>query len=124
MQVAEKMHHIEIDIKGEIPKHILRFLKNNFGNQMKISSREDDSLVNIRDSTWYKNVKQKMTPAKYMKHLRESRELSQEHLGELLGNVSRQNVSNMENGKRGISKDKAIKLSKIFGIPVDRFLGI
>jgi len=47
---------------------------------------------------------------------------TQAKLGEKLGGLSRQNVSDMENNRRGISKDIAKKLSKIFKVPVDRFI--
>lgn len=122
MQAVVKTHHIEINIRGEISSSLLKYLKKNFGKDLKISQDENEKLQNIQETEWYKKTKQKMTPAKYMKHLRESRSMTQEHLGVLLGNVSRQNISNMESGKRAISKAKAIQLSKIFKMPVDRFL--
>ncbi len=121
MQAVVKTHHIEINVKGEIPNNLLQYLKKNFGKNLTISKNEEE-LINVRDTDWYKKIKSKMSPAKYMKHLRESRNMTQEQLGALLGNVSRQNISSMESGKRAISKDKAIKLSKLFKMPVERFL--
>jgi len=122
MQAVVKTHHIEINVKGEIPSSFLTYLKKNFGKKLKISNNSEEELINIRDTDWYKKTKSKMSPAKYMKHLRESRNMTQEQLGSLLGNITRQNISSMESGKRAISKDKAIKLSKIFNMPVERFL--
>ena len=121
MQAVVKTHHIEINVKGEIPISFLQYLKKNFGEDLVISKNEEE-LVNVRNTDWYKKIKSKMTPAKYMKHLRESRNMTQEKLGALLGDVSRQNISSMDSGKRAISKDKAIKLSKLFKMPVERFL--
>lgn len=121
MQAVVKTHHIEINVNGEIPISFLQYLKKNFGEDLVISKNEEE-LVNVRNTHWYKKIKSKMTPAKYMKHLRESRNMTQEQLGALLGDVSRQNISSMESGKRAISKDKAIKLSKLFKMPVERFL--
>lgn len=48
--------------------------------------------------------------------------LTQEDLGNLLGFFSKQNISEIERGKRGVSKDVAKKLSKIFGAPIEHFV--
>jgi len=40
----------------------------------------------------------------------------------MLEGFSRQNISEMEKGKRGISKETAKKLAKIFNKPVEKFL--
>ncbi len=122
MLAVVKMHHIEINVKGEIPNGFLTYLKKNYGTNLKISENSNEDKMNIKETNWYKKTKPKMSPSKYMKHLRESRNMTGEQLGILLGNISRQNISAMESGKRSISKDKAIKLSKIFKMPVERFL--
>ncbi|NQU62861.1 MAG: helix-turn-helix domain-containing protein [SAR324 cluster bacterium] len=48
--------------------------------------------------------------------------VSSRKLGEMLGGLLRQNVSGMENDRRGISKEMAKKLSKIFKVPADHFI--
>ncbi|MCU0822244.1 MAG: helix-turn-helix domain-containing protein [Spirochaetes bacterium] len=48
--------------------------------------------------------------------------MTQAELGKRLGNIPRQNISQMEKGKRGISKENAKRLAKIFDVPVDRFI--
>jgi plasmid maintenance system antidote protein VapI len=35
--------------------------------------------------------------------------------------MSRQKISDMERGRRTVSADTAIALSRVFGIPVERF---
>jgi len=49
--------------------------------------------------------------------------MTQKELGELLGGVPRQHVSNMERGIRAISKKVALNLAKIFNTSVDKFIG-
>ena len=53
-----------------------------------------------------------------LKKLRESKELSQEKLGDNLG-VSRQTINSIENGKFDPSLTLAIKLTKFFDEPID-----
>jgi transcriptional regulator with XRE-family HTH domain len=63
-----------------------------------------------------------MTPGKNMKIYRMNRGLTQLQLGELLGGIPKQHISNMENGKRPISLKMAKTLSKIFKVSVERFI--
>ena len=53
-----------------------------------------------------------------LKILRESKGLSQEKLGNILG-VSRQTINSVENGKYDPSLTLAIKLTKFFDEPID-----
>lgn len=46
----------------------------------------------------------------------------EKELGEKLGNYTRQHISDMENLRRSISKEVAKKLSKLFNVPIERFL--
>jgi DNA-binding XRE family transcriptional regulator len=57
-----------------------------------------------------------------MRIYRENFNMTQAELGKRLGNIPRQNISQMEKGKRGISKENAKRLAKIFDVPVDRFI--
>ena len=79
--------------------------------------------VRVVDTAWYKRMKRTSTPAIALKNYREMREFTQEQLAGKLGpTVSKQHVSNMENGRRGISIVMAKKLAKIFGTSPDRFI--
>ena len=82
----------------------------------------DEEYVNIIDTDWYKEINRKMKPGDYVQIYRENLGWTQEMLGKRLGHFSRQNVSAIENGRRGISKEVAKKLSTIFQIPIDRFV--
>ena len=48
--------------------------------------------------------------------------MTQEKLGEMLGGIPRQHVSNMERGTRSISIKTAQKLAQIFKVSVEKFL--
>ena len=47
---------------------------------------------------------------------------SQAELGKRLEGLSRHNISDMENNRRGISKDIAKKLGVVFDVSIDRFI--
>lgn len=51
-----------------------------------------------------------------------NRGLTQVELGEALGGIPRQHVSNMENGHRAISIKMARKMSTLLGAPIHRFI--
>ncbi len=58
-----------------------------------------------------------------VKELRESRNLSQEKLAEMLG-IPRPAVSQIENGARAVSADELVRMSKALGTHVETLLGI
>ena len=79
-------------------------------------------MVNIFDTEWYKEINASTSPGEVLKIYRENAGLTQEELGQKIGKFSRQKISDMERGKRNISKDAAKKLSRLFKVPLDRFL--
>ena len=119
MQVHVKTHHTKIDIQGEVSKKLLKVLKEDYGDKVVI---EDDEFEAALDMDWYKKTKTKMTPNDYMKVYRESRGMTQEKLGSMLGGLSRQHISDLEKGRRQISKELAKKLADIFKTSVDKFI--
>ena len=82
---------------------------------------KDDELVSIIDTKWYKNRKKDHNPGRNLKNYRTIYGLTQAVLAEKLG-VLTHHVSEMENGKRAISKAMALKLSEIFEVSPDRFI--
>ena len=78
--------------------------------------------IDITESEGYKKTKKSIQPGDYLRAYRDNAQLSQAKLGNLLEGFSRQNISEMEKGKRGISKETAKKLAKIFNKPVEKFL--
>jgi len=69
-----------------------------------------------------KKTKARMKPGDHMRAYRVSRGITQPKLGEALGGISRQNISDMENGRRPIGKEVAKKLTEIFNTSVEKFL--
>ena len=115
-----------LTIKGNIPNWMLSRLKKEYKTRLIIKKDVDKDykkdLLNIFETDWFSEIESKITPGENMRMYRENENLSQAALGEKLGNVPRQNISLMENDKRGISKETAKKLSNIFKVPVSRFI--
>ena len=122
MQAVVKTPHIEVNIKGMIPQRLISLLKEEYGEEVKVIDNDDDKLVNVFETPWYKNIKEVLTPGEVMRIYRGNRAMTQTRLGELLGGIPRQHISNMENGKRPISLNTAKKLAKLFNIPIERLL--
>jgi transcriptional regulator with XRE-family HTH domain len=80
------------------------------------------AFVAIFVADWYKKISSTTTPGEVLKIYRENAALTQEELGRKLGKFSRQKISDMEGGKRSISKEVAKKLCQLFQVPVERFL--
>ncbi len=122
MQAVVKTRHIDIKIRGRnIPTKLIYALKDEYGDKVKITD-DDDALVNILETPWYKDLKEKTTPGDTVRIYRQAKGWTQEKLGELLGDIPRQHISNMEHGKRPISSNTARKLAKLFNVPMDRFI--
>ena len=123
MQALVKTPHTDIRIKGEIPPRILEVLRHEYGTKLKIFEG-DDEVVLITETDWYREIKAQTTPGDAMRIYRENAGMTQAQLGEKLGDIPRQIVSNMERGKRPISVATARKLSAIFEVPASRFLDL
>ena len=82
----------------------------------------DDEAVNVFETAWYRDVKSKMTPGDNLRIYRENRGLTQAKLGEMLGDVPRQHISNMERGMRSISLKTARKLAVLFKVSPEKFI--
>ena len=107
------------EIKGKIPSEVIGYLKKKYGRDIEVVEEE---FVNIFDTKWYKEITTSTTPGEVLKIYRENLGLSQTDLGKKLGKFTRQKISDMENGKRNISKEVAKKLSRLFNVPIERFI--
>jgi len=123
MQALVKTHRTNIQIQGDIPSRILDVLRSEYGGKLKIYEGEDE-YVELTETDWYKEIKSQTTPGEAMRIYRDNQQLTQAQLGEKLGNIPRQIISNMERGKRSISLATAKKLSVIFNVPASRFLDL
>jgi len=60
MQAVVKTRHIDIKIRGKnIPTKLIYALKDEYGDKVRITD-DDDALVNILETPWYKDLKEKM----------------------------------------------------------------
>ena len=123
MQAVVKTPHIRIQIKGNIPKRILDALRKEYGSEVRLVLESEDEKLDIFETDWYKGIKEKLSPAKNIRIYRQNAGMTLQKLGDLLGKVPRQHISNMEKGTRPISKKTAIKLAQIFDVSVEKFIG-
>jgi len=122
MQAVVKTPHIEITIRGDIPSKLLSVLQEEYGEVMRLVEDPEEEIENIFESDWYKKLKEEVTPGDTLKIYRELYEWTQRELGEKLGGIPRQHISNMERGIRAISLKTARKLSKLFEVSIEKFL--
>jgi antitoxin component HigA of HigAB toxin-antitoxin module len=123
MQALVKTHRTDIRMQGDIPARILDVLRSEYGGDLKVYEG-DDEYVEATETDWYRNIQAQTTPGDAMRIYRENFGMTQAQLGEKLGNVPRQIVSNMERGRRPISLANAKKLAVIFNVPASRFLDL
>lgn len=120
MLAVVKMPHTEFKIEGDIPEKVIKFFKSEYGDRFTIN--EDEALVNVVESEWYKAMETNDHPGISVRVYRNNKGWTQTQLGKKLGNFSRQYISDIENARKGISKAMAKKLSQFFKVPIDRFL--
>jgi transcriptional regulator with XRE-family HTH domain len=83
---------------------------------------EDDNEYELAtEAAWYKEAQSKETPGSTLRFYRKLHKMTQAVLGEKLG-VSKQKVSNMENGIIPISRKTAYQLAEFFGRAPGRFI--
>jgi DNA-binding XRE family transcriptional regulator len=122
MLAVVKTPHIEINIKGDIPEKLISVLEEEYGQDVEISTEDDEELVNIFETDWYRDIKAQMIPGDYIRIYRENYGFTQTELGKRLGNIPRQHISNLERGSRNISLKMAKKLAKIFNVSPEKFI--
>ncbi len=100
----------------------LFYLQQEFGQNVKIVEDDEEELVNIFETNWYKQISATITPGDAIRVYRENFGLSPMELSQKLGNLTEDFVVEMECGKREISQEVAEKLGQFFEISVERFL--
>jgi len=119
MQVVVKKPHIRLE--GEIGSSLVKYLRDQYG-EIEVIEDEDDELVEVTKSDWYRSIRETITPGENIRMYRQVYGMTQDQLAEQLGNLTRQNISNMENGHRAISKNMAKRLSMLFDVSVEKFV--
>jgi DNA-binding XRE family transcriptional regulator len=110
------------EMRGNIPEAFLEVTRNFFGaDDVEVVDEKDDELVSITDTKWYKKRKAERDPGRNLKNYRGIHGYTQALLAEKLG-ILTHHISEMETGKRAISKAMALKLSEVFEVSPDRFI--
>jgi len=81
---------------------------------------DDEDLVPVESTDWYKKAKAKMTPAKALKIMRTNAGLTQKQLADKIG-IAKQNYNSLERGSRPISMMMAKKLADALGTSYTMF---
>jgi DNA-binding XRE family transcriptional regulator len=121
MLAVVKTPHINVRIQGRLPLRLLRCLRTEYGNKLRIEEENEDALVNLFETDFYKDTKKEMTPGTYLRIYRENHKLTQEALGQKLG-ASKSFVCDMEHDRRAISKEVAKKVAALFNVSVACFI--
>ncbi|MEW5815137.1 MAG: helix-turn-helix transcriptional regulator [Spirochaetota bacterium] len=118
MLVVEKTRHIEVEIKGKGADAVLDILKKELP-ELVVS--DDDEYESIRESAWFDNLRESVTPGMSLKVYRDNAGLTQAELSKKTG-IPVPHISAMENDKRPVGKGSAIRLATALGCDYRRFL--
>lgn len=117
MRRTEKPVSFRVEGKN-IPKAVLAFLDALFPDHVRID--DDEDLVAVESTDWYKKAKAKITPAKALKIMRTNAGLTQKQLADKIG-IAKQNYNSLERGSRPISMMMAKKLADALGTSYTMF---
>ena len=110
------------EMRGNIPEAFIDVAREFFGaDDVEVVIEKDDELVDITDTKWYKRRKAEHNPGRNLKNYRRIHGYTQAILAEKLG-ILTHHISEMETGKRAISKAMVLKLSEVFGASPERFI--
>ena len=115
MLAVVKTPHTEISIHGDGSARILEYLKQQF--QIEVLAADDETLVNIRDSEYWKT---EVTPGTLLTGFRLKHGLTQNELAEKSG-VSQVMISDYETGKRKLSQKAALKFAAALNEAPEKF---
>lgn len=123
LRVSVKTARIFIRIEGVISGTLLSVLRDEYGRKLIVRSMvEREQMRDVLMAPLYELDPLEMSPGDYLRRYRIDKRLTQAELGKRLGGIPRQNVSNMEKGRRPISRMMAIRLARLFGVSVERFI--
>jgi len=117
MLAVVKTPRIDLRIEGEIPARVIAVLRDEYDD---LRVWDDDEAVPIKETRWYKDIRESATPGEILRARREIAQMTQAELGEKVG-ISRQNISNLELGRRPIGQTVAKRLADALGCRPDEF---
>jgi len=127
MQALVKMPHtlengkmVEFKITGNVPFFYIDLTRRLFPNIKEIAD-EDEELIEISKSKWFKEMEAKTTPGDSLRAMRTLREMKQTELAKKIG-VNPQQISDMEKGRAPIGKKMAMKIGEALDFSYKLFL--
>jgi ribosome-binding protein aMBF1 (putative translation factor) len=109
---------INLRFRRDTPGRILIEVRKRYASYLV----EDDPLMDWHTTDLHEKIVTSMKPGDWVFHLRDANGLTQEELGQKLGNVSGSRISDWEGNRRAVSKSIAKKLSALFGVSSERFI--
>ena len=123
LRVTLRTRDTFIEIRGAIPGAVIDVLRQEYGRRLIIRIEWEERMPDILNLPLYEQEPSKMSPAAYLRFFRRDKSLTQAELGMQLGGLSRQHISDMENGRRTIGRWTATKLSRLFDVALNKFIG-
>lgn len=121
MLAVVKTHHIDFTVSGEkIPDDLIALLKEKYAGSIFFCDGSEE-YESAQDMDWYKKTKAEMHGGSYLRNYRKMSKMTQTDLAKKL-DTSKQFISNLENGRRPISRKMAIALGIEFGVTPGRFI--
>jgi ribosome-binding protein aMBF1 (putative translation factor) len=122
MLAVVKTPRTDIHMRGFIPMPVLRVLHTEFWKNLTVTSEKDDNkLESVFDSSEYKEFKDRVSPADYIRTYRENSGLTQTELAVKL-DVNRAYICDLEHGRRAFSKQFAKKMADFFKISLEHLI--
>lgn len=107
---------LRVIVRGKKKTERIIALLRDQGVEAEVVKADDDELVSVFETEWYKQTSAEMTPGDVLRIRRENAGLTQDSLGEKIGS-NRQNISAMERGKRPIGEAMAERLAAALNLP-------
>jgi DNA-binding XRE family transcriptional regulator len=105
--------HTAFKVVGHIDRTMVAYLNNRFGPE---NVEIDNEQIDVLESSWFKDLSKTIAPGVVVCTYRENLGLSQRQLAQKAGVTKASYISDIENGRRSISKNLAKKFAEIFGI--------
>ena len=104
---------------GNVDSETIQYLNSRFGEE---NIDLDDEVIDVMESEWFKNISKKITPGAVVRTYRENLGITQQQLAEKVGIGNSSYISDVEHGRRTVSKNLAKKFSEIFNVSLEMFI--
>jgi DNA-binding XRE family transcriptional regulator len=104
---------------GNVDSETIQYLNSRFGEE---NIDLDDEVIDVMESEWFKNISKKITPGAVVRTYRENLGITQQQLAEKVGIGNSSYISDIEHGRRTVSKNLAKKFCEIFNVSLEMFI--